>query len=734
MGDAREGSRNSRLIGEGDAAARARAVDWAATSLGPVDAWPEAWVALLAVCFGARLPMALFCGDDGIMIGNDAYAPLVAVRPGPPARAASAAIDVEMEAARRQVLATGAPTTLRDHPLAVPRAGAGGASAGTETRHFDLTFTSTGAGGVLCAATETTRSVVGERRLRLLHALAEGGTRATTAEEACASVSRALADEGAGKDVPFSRLYLFEPSASRGRLAAASGVAAIPCGKDVDLGLAGARSPLAQAVKRGRPEVLGEGCAIALPLVDRSACDQRDRRVAALLVCGISPEHALDAEYRAFFDVVAGLVEAALGRAGAQGRVDPARPAPPHERDAALAAARREVEEANRVKDELLATLSHELRTPLTSILGWARLMTTRSLDAATLAKGLATIERNARSEAQLIENLLDVSRLTSGKLSIVRQPFDVAAIVDAALEAVRPAAEARAITLDVRVEPGGAGAFVGDASRVQQLVWNLASNAVKFTPRGGNVAVRARHAGDELVLTVEDDGEGIPAEFLPSVFERFRQEDASTTRAHPGLGLGLAIVRHVAELHGGSARAESPGKGLGAKFEVRLPAQASPISAPEASTAPPRARPVPAPAIRSAHALLGLRVLVVDDEPDARDFVAMILSGCGADPRAAATVREALDALDPFHPDVLVSDIGMPDEDGYDLIRHIRSDAGCMRGLPAIAVTACTGSDDRRRAIGAGYQMYLAKPFEPDELIGAISELAGRAHGSARA
>jgi signal transduction histidine kinase/ActR/RegA family two-component response regulator len=716
--------------GRGDAAARLPAHDWSKTALGRMDAWPDALRAMADVCAGAGLPMALFWGEDGAAIYNDAFAALLgggvtpaAMTPGRPAREM---VDADVDDARASVRETRRPVTLKNRRLdgaaALARAASREGSAPAEQRHFDLTLTpfgteGGGAAGVLCAAVETTRCVVGERRLRVLRELSEGAARASTPREACASVSRTLASEGAAADVSFSRLYVFEPGASRGKLAAASGVATVPCGEEVSLGAAGARSPLAQAAQSRRVEVLGGGLALALPLLDGD-------RAFALLVLGIGAGYALDADERTFFDLVAAQVGVALRSAGALAA--PEVPAHDAGMDArvAIADARRQVEEANRTRDEFLATVSHELRTPLTSILGWARLLKTRAVDAATLEKGIATIERNARTEAQLIEDILDVSRLATGQLRIVRTPFDLGDVVDAALETLRPAAAARDIGLHVRLSPDAMG-VLGDARRVQQVVWNLVSNAVKFTPRGGSVEVRAERDGDDVVLAVVDDGEGIPPEFLPHVFERFRQEDASTTRTHAGLGLGLAVVRSVVELHGGSVSAASAGKGLGARFVVRLPAPPvaeAQVFIPSSSSSSFR---ISAPT--ASDALRGLRVLVVDDEPDARDFLTMILSDRGADPRGAATVREALEALGPFHPDVLVSDIGMPDEDGYDLIRRIRAGTGEMRGVPALAVTAYAGAEDRRRAIGAGYQMYLAKPFEPDELIGAVSHLAGR-------
>jgi signal transduction histidine kinase/ActR/RegA family two-component response regulator len=392
--------------------------------------------------------------------------------------------------------------------------------------------------------------------------------------------------------------------------------------------------------------------------------------------------------------------------------------------------ARRESARAAHIKDEFLATLSHELRTPLTAILGWAKVLLLQHSDAATQARGLEAIARNANAQAELIETLLDMSRIVSGKVRLDVRPADLGRVINDALEAIRPAAEAKAITLARTLDPG-ACQVKGDAARLQQMVWNLLSNAVKFTPRQGRVEVALARTDGELELAVSDTGSGITSEFLPYVFECFRQADASTTRRHGGLGVGLAIVKQLATLHGGTVSASSAGAGQGARFVVRLPCDGVPRS-----LAPPPARgtgpgaPVPALPERDfcETDLRGLDLLVVDDQTDARELVAQLLVECGATVRQAASAAEALREVIARVPDVLLSDIGMPERDGYELIREIRRLAPAEGGaLPALALTAFARPDDRALALDAGYQGHLVKPVQPHALVAAVARLAGR-------
>ncbi|HMI86943.1 MAG TPA: ATP-binding protein, partial [Polyangiaceae bacterium] len=377
--------------------------------------------------------------------------------------------------------------------------------------------------------------------------------------------------------------------------------------------------------------------------------------------------------------------------------------------------AREQAEIANRTKDEFLATASHELRNPLQAILGWTRLLLQRELPP-ELLKPLMTIDRNARAQARLIEDVLDVSRIISGKLHLDLSQASVPHAIADAIEAARPAADSKGITLCSRVDPGAE--VYADQVRLQQIVSNLVSNAVKFTPRGGEISVAAERTGLFLRLTVSDSGEGIDPALLTAIFEPFRQADASSTRKHGGLGLGLSIVRQLVLAHGGSVRAESTGKGCGATFIVELPARASarPPSPPR-QDAPPRSVP----------RLPATRVLIVDDDADAVELVHELLTSAGAVVQTAHSAAEALQRLAPFRPDVLVSDIGMPEMDGFALIRQVRSlDPSQGGATPAVALTAYASSNDAARCLASGFQRHLAKPVDPEQLVRVVANLAG--------
>lgn len=377
-----------------------------------------------------------------------------------------------------------------------------------------------------------------------------------------------------------------------------------------------------------------------------------------------------------------------------------------------------EAETANRIKDEFLATLSHELRTPLTSLLGWSSVLREARRDEKLLNQGLDAIDRNARVQAQLIDDLLDVSRIVSGKLNLDVRPLDLALVARAAINIVQPGADAKSITLDYRAEPG-LGAISADSARVQQIVWNLLSNAVKFTPQGGKITVRVEREGSNAKLTVQDTGQGIDPEFLPRVFDRFRQADSSTTRTFGGLGLGLAIVRHLVELHGGTVSAESEGVGKGATFAATFPLLTG-RAEPAAHVAE-----VNHSEIRS---LDGLRVLLVDDEPEAREIISTVMSRTGAEVKACVCAGEALMTMVEWRPDVILSDIAMPEEDGYSFIDKVRLLPREKGGeTPAAALTAYARDEDRVRALAAGYQMHIAKPIAANQLVTIVAKLAGR-------
>jgi signal transduction histidine kinase/CheY-like chemotaxis protein len=389
--------------------------------------------------------------------------------------------------------------------------------------------------------------------------------------------------------------------------------------------------------------------------------------------------------------------------------------------------ARREAEMANKLKDEFLATVSHELRAPLNAILGWAKLLRSRRLDEPTTVKALETIERSAESQNRLIEDLLDVSRIIAGKLRLDSRPLAPGLIVRAALETVRPAAQTRQITLATEI-PDDMPMLAGDFSRLQQVVWNLLSNAVKFTPQGGHVTVALRADESQIEIAVSDDGQGIKPEFLPHVFERFRQADSSNARRHGGLGLGLAIVRHLVEMHGGSVEAQSDGEGCGATFIVRLPVLPAQDSESADGNVTRNTLSRPAVPRLPEGVLAGLRILAVDDQEEVRDLLTEILVGYGASVITASSAAEALDAIRRELPDLLVSDLGMPDQDGYSLIQLIRALDDDRGGrVPAIALTAYAQSTDRLRALDAGFQSHMVKPVEPGELVMTIAALTGR-------
>lgn len=388
-------------------------------------------------------------------------------------------------------------------------------------------------------------------------------------------------------------------------------------------------------------------------------------------------------------------------------------------------AARAEAERTGELKDEFLATLSHELRTPLSAILGWSMILRQPGRGAEDLRQGLDTIERNARVQTQLIEDLLDMSRITSGKVRLDIQPVEPIVFIEAALDTVRPAADAKGIRIE-KVLDSAAGPISGDPDRLQQVIWNLMSNAIKFTDKGGKVQVLLQRVNSHIEISVADTGIGIKPEFIPHVFDRFRQGDASTTRTHGGLGLGLAIVKNLVELHGGTVRVESAGEGRGTTFSVELPIIVVHRGGSAGRSHPktPQTRPFEF----AASELAGLTVLVVDDEQDARHLIERVLADCGATVITAGSPTEALAILIAGNVDVLISDIGMPEVDGYEFLRRVRNlPEGRGRSLPAIALTAFARSEDRTRALRAGFRVHLAKPVEPAELVASVASLGGR-------
>ncbi len=380
-------------------------------------------------------------------------------------------------------------------------------------------------------------------------------------------------------------------------------------------------------------------------------------------------------------------------------------------------------EAAIRAKDEFLATISHEPRTPLNAIVGWVNILNRKKFNDETLVHAIDVIQRNAQSQARLIEDILDVSRIITGKFRLDVQPVDLALVVESAAESLRPAAEAKEIRFEIVIDPN-ASPVTGDSERLQQVVWNLVSNAIKFTPKLGRVQVHLERINSHTEITVSDTGQGIALEFLPYVFDRFRQADSSSTRTYGGLGLGLAIVRHLVELHGGSVSVHSPGLDQGASFTIKLPLTVASKKTRRSNEVHPTAKNIRSfdcPPILSK-----LRVMVVDDEADSREVLKFILEECGAEVVATASARETLSHLEYYFPDVLISDIGMPEVDGYELIKQVRELAVRQgKRLPAIALTAYSRTEDRTCALVAGYQVHLSKPVEPAELVMTVANVA---------
>ncbi len=379
-------------------------------------------------------------------------------------------------------------------------------------------------------------------------------------------------------------------------------------------------------------------------------------------------------------------------------------------------AATAEAEAASHAKDEFLAVLSHELRTPLNAILGWTHMLRRGTLKATAVDRALDIIERNAKLQMQLIGDLLEVSQIISGKLRLDVHPLDLAPLTAASLDALQPAARAKDIALESHIEP--VRPILGDPARLQQILWNLLSNALKFTPQRGRVQVGLVQAGAAAQITVADSGVGIEPALLPYVFDRFRQGDSSYARTFGGLGLGLAIVRQLVQLHGGTVKAESAGKELGSTFTVTLPSLTATLDSASSDAH-----------MTAAHSLEGLRVLVIENEPDSRLLFTLLLEESGAHVTAAASAGEALALLDTRTVDVIVADIGLPDEDGYAFIRQVRArEDGGPHHVPALALTAYARAEDRDRALASGYQMHVAKPVEPDQFIAAVASLARHA------
>jgi PAS domain S-box-containing protein len=685
------------LVAGGAMGDQVRAFDWSATPLGPIAHWPESLKIAVGICLSSRFPMFVWWGPHLINIYNDAYIPMLGKRhPAALGRPARDSWDDIWDVVGKQadlVTRLGQATWNERVRLVMERKGY------AEETFFTWSYSPIrdDAGqvrGLFCAVTEETERVRAEAALRHSEArfqafmdhspTASWITDADGRIEYCSGTyvrAFALATHDVVGRTPAE---LYPPEFAEQYVANIRAVA---------------QSGRAIEVEESAPRPdgsVGEFIVYKFPLTDATG---------RTLVGGVAVD--------------------VTDRKRAQ-----------RDRDQLLLAeraARAEAERASRLKDDFLTTLSHELRTPLNAIVGWSHLLERGHADPQMLAEGLSAIARNARAQTQLIEDLLDMSRIVTGKLRLEHRPLAPAAVVLAALESVRPAAQAKGVHLEHALDPAS-GPVAGDPHRLQQAVWNLLTNAIKFTPAGGTVRVTLAFAGPNLELAVADTGQGIRPEFLPHLFERFRQADGSTTRRHGGLGIGLALVKEIVHLHGGDVRATSPGQGQGATFVITLPAIPEPrpdLDADAVGLHPAPANAADQPAAHftlPAVSLADLRILLVDDDPDSVTIARAVLLDRGGSVTVASSAAEALDLLRRDRPDVLVSDIGMPGHDGYQLIRWVRALPPDQGGrTPAVALTAFARPDDRRRALVAGYQSHVVKPVHPEELVAVIASLTHR-------
>ncbi|MBD2776578.1 ATP-binding protein [Iningainema tapete] len=681
------------LVGGGEMGKLIRSMDWSKTPLGPIESWSLTLRVTVNLCLASNSPMCLIWGSQRVQIYNDAYSSLCAAKhPDAIGKDYQECWFFEwcaIGSAFEQCLATGQTSCVVDQIMFKDRNGY------LEETYFTLSFSPIrdemgNAVGVFHQVNETTHLVVAQRaafieieRQRVEAALLES-------EERFRQMAETVEDVFWLSDAKQQRVLYVNPAYER------------VWGRSRDRLYANFNELL-------------------------EAIHPDDRALTEATASRDNPAPTFDVQYRVvrpdgsvrwvhdrgtiIFDAngqpyrIAGVAQDITERKLAQA-----------EREQLLAreqAARAEAEAANRIKDEFLAVLSHELRSPLNPILGWSKLLQTSKLDEAKTRLALSVIARNAKLQSELIEDLLDVSRILRGKLSLNTCPVDLVAIINAASETVRLAAEAKSIQILSMLVPNVCQ-VLGDPTRLQQVIWNLLSNAVKFSDVGGRVEIRLEQLGSQAQITVSDTGIGIHPDFLLHVFDYFRQADAATTRKFGGLGLGLAIVHHLVELHGGTVWAESPGEGLGATFTVRLPLM--PIQ-PTVNHNLTFSEP--------SLDLNGVQVLLVDDDTDTREFVAFLLEQTGARAIATATASKAFAAFISFQPDVIISDIGMPDMDGYMLIRQIRTLPKDQGGeVPAIALTAYAGDFNQQLALAAGFQRHIAKPIEPKELIKTIVTL----------
>ncbi len=679
--------------------------DWSETPLGPVKAWPQSLKTAAQICLNSRFPMVVWWGAEFTFIYNDAYAPILGKR-HPGALGCSAnkvwaevwpAVATQIDA----VMQRGEASWNHRVHLAMERNGY------PEDAWFSWSYSpipddKDGIGGVFCACVEETDLIQAERerdqlaaeREHLMRVVESGRSNlAAIIEEAPAFICTLR-----GPD------HVFELA------------------NDRYYDMVGRREIIGKSALNALPELEGQGYIERLDEVYRTGKAFIGNEMSVLLsrTSGQPPlEIFVNFVYQALRGPdgkITGIITHGVDVTNLV-----------HSREAARAA-RFEAEQAGRMKDEFLATLSHELRTPLNAILGWVQLIAMDRPGKNDIKKGIAVIERCALAQAQLIEDLLDMSRIISGKALLDVQLLEPSDIIEAAMDAIRSAAEAKNIRLIKK--PGTlTGPISGDPHRLQQVILNLLSNAVKFTPAGGKVEVTLEQVKNNLEISVSDTGQGIKPELMPYLFERFRQGDGSTTRQHGGLGLGLAIVKQLVELHGGSVRAKSPGDGQGSTFIIHLPRMKVNAHSDDKSyegrdwtTLPSERNPSKIADISS------LKILVMDDELDARELMHRVLSGCNAQVHVAASAEEALQLLTELRPDIMLCDIGMPKMDGYEFIRKVRT-LSIERGgaTLAIALTAFARAEERTRALIAGYQSHIAKPVDMSELVAMIAALTRR-------
>jgi signal transduction histidine kinase len=713
------------FAGDSEVAGLLRSIDWSTSPLGPPDQWPNSVRTILPMMLRARFAMRVMWGrDDLVLLYNDAYRPVLGPKKHP-----SALGRASRESYRElwhkvgpmfQRVLDGESIALEDEILPLDREGY------LEESYFTLSYSPLAAddgtiGGVLGVVLETTDRVLATRRLRTLRELS-GSALAKTPSDAARVAIAALGRNP--HDVPFAMLYLTAHDGGFAELVAATGASGNVAPARIvveDFDSSTTSWPRAAVGFTKRPytilplDVEVHGGAFPEP-VTRAIVSPLYRPGApgpvAFLVMGVNPRRALDETYGTFIELAAEQIAVSISNAIADH--DFARLM---ERERA---AREEAESSNRAKDEFLAIVSHELRNPMSAVLGWTRMLLTGEVAPEKQKRALETIERNALNQAQLIEDLLDVSRVVSGKLRLEVAPLSFEEVLRAAIDSARPGLEAKELRLQTTIDTS-AVALMGDAVRLQQVVWNLLANAIKFTPKAGSIKVVMSRIDSTIELAISDSGKGISADVLPHVFDRFKQGDSSTTRTYGGLGLGLAISKSIVEMHGGTIAAHSEGDGKGATFVVRLPV--SPLRRPPAADAS-------APRPRTARwqcppEINGLHVLVVDDDPDGRELLAEILVECGVRVSLASSAAEAIQHFDRDRPDVLLSDIGMPDEDGYALIKRVRARAPEVGGsVPAASLTAYAGPEDRRRALLAGFNMHVPKPVDPAELVAVVASL----------